>query len=475
MEVWKCKEWGIGMEETKKSKDNKKSLRKVTKILIAEGLILSVLLISLAMKQLAQYKEEKSNQTIPVISTEGENAPITPAVDAMNQIKKAEEAKRKVLLKEVDRIATGYDYEKAIQLVKSQEGYESIEEFVSTIRELEGKMAECVPFGAYEGSSEVSHLFFHSLIYDSSKAFDKEYDSNGYNYYMVTVKEFKEMLHQLYENDYVLVSIHDVVTKITKEDGTTTYQDGKILLPPNKKPLVLSQDDVNYYDYMDGDGFASRMVIDDNGKPSTLMIHEDGTTSVGDYDMVPIVERFIEEHPDFSYRGARGIIALTGYEGTLGYRTDPAFKDSKTYEQDQEAVKAVAKVMREHGWEFACHSNGHRDMLACTEEFLKKDTNNWLKYVGSLVGDTDIYIFPYGIDIQSGAGAYHNAKYQYLESQGFRYYCGVFKEPWIQVKDQYVRMSRRAIDGQAMLQFPKRLQDIFDLTTIIDEARPPLE
>ena len=43
---------------------------------------------------------------------------------------------------------------------------------------------------------------------------------------------------------------------------------------------------------------------------------------------------------------------MTGYEGALGYRTDPASKDSPTYEQDKETVREVAKVMKEWGWEF---------------------------------------------------------------------------------------------------------------------------
>mgnify|MGYP000718429092 FL=1 len=34
--------------------------------------------------------------------------------------------------------------------------------------------------------------------------------------------------------------------------------------------------------------------------------------------MVPLIDRFVEEHPDFSYRGAKGIVALTGYNGILG-------------------------------------------------------------------------------------------------------------------------------------------------------------
>ena len=37
------------------------------------------------------------------------------------------------------------------------------------------------------------------------------------------------------------------------------------MLPPGKIPFVLSQDDVSYYHYMDGDGFASKLVVDSNG------------------------------------------------------------------------------------------------------------------------------------------------------------------------------------------------------------------
>ncbi len=78
----------------------------------------------------------------------------------------------------------------------------------------------------------------------------------------------------------MLVSIHDVARKETVADGSTRFVPGDIMLPPDKKPFVLSQDDVNYYKYMDGDGFASKIVIDENGRPSTEMIHNDGTTSL---------------------------------------------------------------------------------------------------------------------------------------------------------------------------------------------------
>ena len=41
------------------------------------------------------------------------------------------------------------------------------------------------------------------------------------------------------------------------------------------------------------------------------------------------------------------------------------------------------------------------------------------------------------------------------------------------IKNDYVRMTRRPLDGQAMLEFPERLADLFDLNEIIDPARPP--
>jgi hypothetical protein len=40
-------------------------------------------------------------------------------------------------------------------------------------------------------------------------------------------------------------------------------------------------------------------------------------------------------------------------------------------------------------------------------------------------------------------------------------------------KDDYIRMTRRPLDGQAMLQFPERVKDLFDPSEVIDPERPP--
>lgn len=387
---------------------------------------------------------------------------------------KAVEGKIQELIKKADRLALGYDYDGAIQLIKSfGDNYTDYEALTNAIAGYEKAKESLDPFGAYDSIDEISHVFFHILVADTSKAFDGDYDSNGYNYYMTTIDEFKAMMQQMYDQGYVIVSIHDVTKKVKGEDGKEKYVPGDIMLPPDKKPFVISQDDVCYYEYMTGDGFASRIVLDENGRPATEMIMDDGTVTVGDYDMVPILESFIEEHPDFSYKGAKGILALTGYEGVLGYRTnDPS---SPTYEQDKKTVKNIVKVMKERGWEFASHSYGHRDMGKATIQFTQKDSDRWMEEVGSLIGPTDIYIFPFGIDIETTMGHYSSDKFAYLKKLGFDYFCGVYKSPWIQVKDDYVRMTRRPLDGQAMLQFPERLKDLFDVSKVVDKSRPALK
>ena len=45
---------------------------------------------------------------------------------------------------------------------------------------------------------------------------------------------------------------------------------------------------------------------------------------------------FFANHPDFSFQGAKCTLALTGFEGILGYRTDDQFEGYKT---EREKVK----------------------------------------------------------------------------------------------------------------------------------------
>ena len=326
-------------------------------------------------------------------------------------------------------LADGYDYDGAINLLSSST-YASDESVTAAIDEYNATKETLVR----ADPRKVTHVFFHTLIMDTSKAFDGDSREKGYNQVMTTKDEFMKILQSMYERGFVLVRLHDVAYEVTAEDGSKHFQEGDIMLPEGKKPFVMSQDDVCYYEYMDGDGFASRMIIGEDGKPTNEMKMDDGSVSVGSYDLVPLLDDFIKEHPDFSYRGAKACIAFTGYNGILGYRTDSAYNtdeykaehpDFNFEEERANAAKAV-QCLRDDGFEIASHSWGHRNMGTIPMDKFREDTDKWANEVETLTGPCDIILFPFGSDI----GDWHpydtsRERFQYLHNKGFRYFCNV--------------------------------------------------
>jgi peptidoglycan/xylan/chitin deacetylase (PgdA/CDA1 family) len=470
---------------THKNKGTKKS-KKIIGIIVLEVMVLLILFgayrLITYMKSDEQDKSDTqgnaaqtSDEDIEEEDLEAELTPEEQEALAEQDRLKQEDKERQDLIAQADLLTLGYDYDGAIDLVKSYQGsegsYKVYPSMVAAVERFETEKSTLVLYGGtYTSVTQINHIFFHSLVADNSKAFDGDRKEKGYNMYMTTVSEFSKMMQKMYEDGYVLVRMSDIAKKKTLEDGTTKYVEGEFYLREGKKPFVLSVDDVNYYEYMTGDGFASRIVVGDDGIPTCEMILEDGTTTTGQFDVVPILDAFVKEHPDFSYQGAKGLLALTGYEGTLGYRTnDPA---SPTYEEDKETVKKVAEALKADGWELSSHSWGHKNMQTESFELLKRDTKRWLEEVSPLIGPTNIYIFPYGADIETTMGLYSSDKYKFLKECGFDFYLGVYKEPWMHVKDDYVRMTRRPLDGQALIQFSDRLADLFDSKDIIDPERP---
>lgn len=380
-----------------------------------------------------------------------------------------------LLLSQADGLAQMYDYDGAIALIKENQEFGSAPEAQEAIKGYEETKATLVR----ADPEKVTHVFFHSLIMDTSKAFDGDSRQNGYNQMMTTKDEFLKIMESMYERGYVLVRLRDVAYETTDENGSAVFKEGDIMLPPGKKPFVLSQDDVCYYEYMEGDGFASRMVIGEDGKPTCEMKLDDGSTVTGDYDLVPLLNTFIREHPGFSYKGAKGVLAFTGYNGILGYRTASSYSDSPTYEADREMAAKVAQCLRDDGWELASHSWGHRNMGKISMEHFIADTTKWENEVETLTGPTDIILFPFGSDI----GDWHpytddNQRFTYLKSVGFRYFCNVDSHQyWVQIGADHMRQGRRNLDGYRMyydLINPEsdHLSDLFDVAEVFDPARP---
>ncbi len=390
------------------------------------------------------------------------------------------EAKRALLA--ARKYAAQYNYNKAIRRLKKVEGYEENEKIMAAIADYRARKAACVEYPL----DQITHVFFHTLVVDPSKAFDGDYQADGYNQMMTTVSEFEKMIQIMYDRGYVLVSPHDMA--VVGEDGK--MKPGRILVPEGKIPFVLSEDDVSYYHYMDGDGFATKLVLDGDGKVKCEYIDGDGNVLIGNYDVVPILDEFIAGHPDFSYHGRKGILAMTGYNGVLGYRTDSAYQtgvdlddnqrefleNHPDFDFDQECrqAKEVADAMKKTGWEFASHTWGHRNATTSTAQELQTDNERWVQTVAPILGSTDMVIFAFGADIGNWEEyTYDNPKFAYFKNAGYNYFCNVdSSQYWVQITENYFRQGRRNLDGYRMYHFPEMLSDLFDVKEVWDDSRP---
>lgn len=465
-----------------------KQHRRQRRVRIILGILILLLLLAATIAGVFFIKQKKDTSNTPAGQesvTEGTNPLASlsiPAPESATTDTEIPAVPKKsaldLLLDDAEALAATYDYDGAIELLTSDTTYTeeaSVKDTVAAYEKIKSTLVRVNP-------GEVTHVFFHSLIMDNSKAFDGDYDEAGYNQVMTTGSEFLKILEQMYERGYVLVKMHDLAHEVTDENGDLKFVAGDIMLPPDKKAFIMSQDDVNYYEYMEGDGFARRIVIGDDGKPTCEMVMDDGSISVGSYDLVPLLEDFIAEHPDFSYKGARAVLAFTGYQGVLGYRTDAEYKNiNPAYEADCEAVRQVAQRLRDNGWELASHSWGHINMRDRDFHSVKTDADKWENRVETLIGETDIILYPFGADVGDWKPyTMENEKYEYLYNLGFRYFCNVDSSPhWVQITGESMRQGRRNLDGYRMYyDLPETsptktyLDDLFDVMTVFDPDRP---
>lgn len=375
-----------------------------------------------------------------------------------------------VRLADAKLLAAQYDYEAALQLLADDISAQARQLAADIAQE----QARAVP---WPKPTEVSHLFYHSLIVDPARAFaPNESGRRGYAAYMVTLHEFQAQLEQIHQRGFVMVHPQRLVAK----DAAGVMTPQILRLPPGKTPFVLSVDDVSYYAYMNDAGFASNLTLKD-GRVTNTYVDAAGATQFGSFDVSTVVDDFVREHPDFAYRGDKGSIALTGYNGILGYRTSVReYGDSERTRSEQRKAKAVADVMREQGWHFASHTWGHINMTTSSLGRIQADTARWEQEVRPLVGPTDELIFPFGADI-AGAEKYTmaNPKFALLHGDaGFNYFFPIDASTlfWSQLGPQYWRQARINVDGISMQReldgATTPLRSFFDTRSTIDKHRP---
>jgi len=379
--------------------------------------------------------------------------------------------RRNVILEESTRLSRGYFYEEAIALLNADNELINHE-----TQSLEANItAQQNMLVLFEG--DIKHIFFHSLILYPEVLFpDLSIPTGGYNEGFIYQSEMIRLLPQLLERGYVLYSINDIFSK----DASGVMRQNDIYLPPGKMPLVLSIDDPTYHygqrfagDGFDrsrtpGAGFANRVVFDENGELATEVITPSGETIITyDGDVHVLIDAFVQEHPEFSYRGNKGIIAATGYMGIFGYD----LPDLRTAEIRQEVINICDKF-KENGWLFASHSYSHNRTgfwgPESNPDNISWDIRRWREEIEPVTGQTNIFIAPYGFLLRDEG-------MQVVLDNGFDIYCIVdFNQP-VSVYSTHVVMGRIEIGGFALERHANTLnRDFFDVEKVKDRNRPPI-
>ncbi|WP_214269708.1 polysaccharide deacetylase family protein [Mammaliicoccus lentus] len=301
----------------------------------------------------------------------------------------------------------------------------------------------------YDG--KVSHVFFYPIISDPQKAYtDNQQQAKGNYDWMVTVNEFNKAIEKLHENNYILIDPHDAY-----DLESTPVKRKKLKLPKGKKPLIMSMDDMNYYEYMQGNGYTERLTLNKDNETVAEKKNDQGKMEQSKTnDAVPLLNDYVKKHPDFSYKGQKAVVGLTGYEGVLGYRTNDL--EHPNYEKRKKQAKKVADSMKRDGWTFASHSYGHINFEDSSDEQIIEDTKRWKKEVEPIVGKTDLFIFPHGAQDRN------STSYNYMiDEAGFKYMAGVGPDNFTSLSNKDIYQDRVAIDGLNLHQFKYKLKPFF--------------
>ena len=390
------------------------------------------------------------------------NEPVeTPKMKAEREQKESEsecESQKQKVLEEAAVLAKEYRYDEAISCLQSADVLAEDERMNEAVAQYEAAKADL-----YEYEGDIPNFCFTNLVVDPSRAFDgDDYDST-YRNNMITLTEFQNILQALYDSNYILVDLHSLATETENGKNVTMSQQNPVI-PKGKKPMVLSIDNLSYGSVRNGDGVATALVVDENGKAAAKYTDEGGHDLIGAYDVVPVLEAFLEEHPDFSYQGARGVISVAGVGGIFGYEVDETADD---YETNRKTVQEIADALKEEGWTFASNGYNYQYLGTLSYDQLTSELTAWEEVSGALLGECDTLLYPYGSEID-----YTSEKATLLATMNMRYLIGLWADgDHLEVTDEYLRQTRRNITGMLLTTAPDSLSSYINVSDILDPER----
>jgi peptidoglycan/xylan/chitin deacetylase (PgdA/CDA1 family) len=169
------------------------------------------------------------------------------------------------------------------------------------------------------------------------------------------------------------------------------------------------------------------------------------------------VDEAVAAHPELSADGAKGLLAVTGYEGLFGEHdlSGPAARAR---------VKVLAAALRSDGWVLASHTYGHINLSEDSPAVVSRDIERWSQVTADLLGPVNILVYPFGARPTLMSR-------RLLRDAGFTIQYDIDVRPWRAVDDGVVMMSRRHVDGFAFAD-PPAMAPFFSAVEVRDPRRP---
>lgn len=307
-------------------------------------------------------------------------------------------------------------------------------------------------------NGDIVHLTFETLISFPDKALAPENNNNiQYDQTKVTPLEFERILKSLYKNNYMLINIDEIYL-----EENDKFSQKQLKLRPDKKPIILSFNNVTYESSYQNMGSIDKIIIDRNNQFATYTTKKSIQDRImHDNEFIPILESFINKHPDFSHHNARGIIFFTGEHGILGYETN---QKNSTAKHEAKRVSEVISKLKSSGWKFGCNNYKYQHEDSITEIEFIKQLSLWKKEIEPLIGQTQLYAPPYGI------ASNDESKTRILLENGFNILFTNSTNCSIEFSETSILMNRIPINGNTLRNNKHELSHLFNCEEIYDHT-----
>lgn len=313
-----------------------------------------------------------------------------------------------------------------------------------------------------EYNEDIEILSFETLMSFPEKALNENNSYNTiYDENKITTFEFENILSQLYENNYILIDIFEII-------DTKKMTQKKLFLPQNKKPIIFIFNNVSYKSNYQNLGQIDKIIIDRNNTLASYTTKKSIQDRIQyNNEFMLILENFINSHKDFSFNNARGIMFFSGENGILGYNTNSKNTSSK-YEKKR--VTEVIKKLKNLGWKFGANNYTFGDENLKNNLEFAKDLSLWNSEIKSTIGETNLYSFSNKI-----SSNFSDEKMELLIKNGFNIFFENSDKNLIKFCQNICYISSKKVSGNSLRNTPHIFENLFNSSTVYDHNFRPLK